>query len=964
MRSNAVIARLLVFWLAGTLLAEVKPTEAERQLAQKIAALPADEGTAAVAETESAQITAGLAQALADMSLAEHDRAKAVRLAQLALEVARRGNFLEMVAAAHAALGRALNAQANYYQATENYGRALEEYQQSGGAPSSIYRLLTGRAISRMHLGDLEGALDDDQRALALAVQTTDEVTVARIFNGMGNLYRQMGDFRRSLEAFEQSLKIAQKNGEKLGESYVLNNIGAVYADQGDYRLAIDYAKRSLQIKESLGRTDDTISSLTNLGSNYDRAGRYLEARQSLDKALHMARGTGQKSRIAEVLSVAARIDLEHGRPTAGLAKLQEGAAICRENGERLNEANILTDMAEALFDGHRYEEALAAALRARDLSRETSGTALLADAVSILGQTYRAMGKAVEARAALTEGIALTEEVRDNVGGGESEREFYLASRTDAYRELLALEMQERHTEAAFRLAERAKGRVLLDLLRGGRPSLERTMSAEERAVEVNLRGRLATLRAQREAAGSGEALPEARLAEMDARIEKARSDLSAFRATLYAAHPELRSARADVPPIALAEAAQLLPSAATALLEYVVTPTRTYLFAIARGPAGPVLRAHAIPVAGEALMAAAVRFREQIASRDPGFVETARKLHGWLLELAAKDLAGKTALVIVPDGELWHLPFQALQTPAGRFLVQDAAISYAPSLSVMHALLQGQPVAEGKPRTLLALADPAGDTPEAGREADAVARLYGAANTRMWRGSAASSEVFRANAGAFDIVHLAAHGVFDDRNPMGSHIVLAAPAKGSREDGWVEAGEVRYMNLKAALVVLSGCETARGRFENGEGSIGLNWSFWRRARGPWWPANGGWSPPALRLSWSRFTLAYWEAPAKPRRCGARRSACWPPSSFTIPFIGQASCCWVRVPERLRREATTRSREPTGSLDWHVPALPIPAGPPRTRQLGQTTQLASSGRPDIVGGPAVTARPPAARAR
>jgi CHAT domain-containing protein len=40
-------------------------------------------------------------------------------------------------------------------------------------------------------------------------------------------------------------------------------------------------------------------------------------------------------------------------------------------------------------------------------------------------------------------------------------------------------------------------------------------------------------------------------------------------------------------------------------------------------------------------------------------------------------------------------------------------------------------------------------------------------------------------------------------------------------------EAGDVRNLKLKASLVVLSGCETARGRFENGEGSIGLSWAF-----------------------------------------------------------------------------------------------------------------------------------------
>ena len=829
MSRNTRAAGLLALGLAGALLAQLpEPTPSERQQARQIAALPADRTPAAVAEMEQSQITPGLVKAIIDISTEGKNPAERVRVAQLAIAVARRGNLGEMEGMANYALAEAFFAQADYYDGVESLDVSVARYQQAGSPPRRVAGAFANRAIGRLHLGDLTGALEDDQRALQLARQSGDEVSVARILNGLGNAYKELGDFRHSLEAFEQSLKIAREKKEKLGEAFILNNIGSLYSYQGDYRLAIDYQLRSAKIKEALGKTREAITSLVNLGDSYDHAGLQAEARQTLDKALRLARQADQKMLLALALKFSAHIDLERRRDAWGFAQLEEARSLFHETGERLDEADILADIAQARFDRRQYSEAVTAALDSAALARQCSGKVVLEDAAAVLGQAYHALGKPAEARAALDESIAAIEEVRETVSGGDTERESFLAGHVDAYRELLAIEMEQGRTAPAFRLAEQAKGRVLLDLLHGGRPLLDGVLSASERRRELALRGRLAALRAQQAGAGeSGETLDSGPLRDLDARIQKARLDLFSFRSALYAAHPELRLARGDVSPVTVAEAGALLPGPDAALLEYALTPHRTYLFVIVRGPDGPVLRTHVLPLGQRTLEAEVVRFREQIATRDPGFVSVARKLHTWLLAPAAKELAGKTALVIVPDGELWRLPFQALQTASGRFLVQDTAISYTPSLSVMHAELAVRPAGAGRPRTVMVLADPSGDTPEADREAQAIATLYGEPNSHVWRGPEATSNVFRSEAGRFDVLHLAAHGVFDDRNPMVSHIVLAGPAKGSGEDGWVEAGEVRSMQLKAGLVVLSGCETARGHFENGEGAVGLSWAF-----------------------------------------------------------------------------------------------------------------------------------------
>jgi transposase len=47
------------------------------------------------------------------------------------------------------------------------------------------------------------------------------------------------------------------------------------------------------------------------------------------------------------------------------------------------------------------------------------------------------------------------------------------------------------------------------------------------------------------------------------------------------------------------------------------------------------------------------------------------------------------------------------------------------------------------------------------------------------------------------------------------------------SNDDGLLEAREVMQLDLQADLVVLSACQTARGRIGAGEGMVGMSWAF-----------------------------------------------------------------------------------------------------------------------------------------
>jgi CHAT domain-containing protein len=276
-------------------------------------------------------------------------------------------------------------------------------------------------------------------------------------------------------------------------------------------------------------------------------------------------------------------------------------------------------------------------------------------------------------------------------------------------------------------------------------------------------------------------------------------------------------------------------LPAEA-ALVEYLVTDEKTYAFVIAGGR----VEMRAIDVTRETLERQAESFRELLAGRRPDFRKPARSLYQTLIAPIADLVSTRRSWILVPDGPLWNLPFQALVDPRGRYLAEHAAIVYAPSTAAwMEMSATRHALSNSGRRELLAFGNPTipssagsegtraslASLPEAETEVKGTARLYGAGSAVYVRNQA-TEERFKAEAPRYRVLHVAGHGVLNDASPMHSYLLLAS-GNSKTEDGYLEAGELMQMDLGADLVVLSACDTARGKYASGEGIIGFSWAL-----------------------------------------------------------------------------------------------------------------------------------------
>ena len=641
----------------------------------------------------------------------------------------------------------------------------------------------------------------------------------------MGDIHYYQGNFPQALDYYQRSVNLYEKLGSRQDIAHPLLSIGDAYFAQNDNTRALEYYQRSLKICEQTFDKGGQAFLLNRIAEVYAAQGRYEEADDFYRRSLKLQEELGIKSITAITLNGIGSIRYRQGN----------------------------------------YGEAARLSARAAELAKEGNAPEVLWKTLTSLGQAYRALKQVDRAQQSFDEAIAILEKMRGQLVGSERDQQLFFENKTVPYVEMVGLLIAQNKVTEAFHYAEMAKGRMLLDVLRHGRSDISKTMTAEERDHEKQLQATVTALSSQQRKEISLRQPDKSRLAFIDAQLQKARLEYEAYETRIYAAHPDLRAGRGGSEPLSLNEAGALINDSQTALLEYVVTQNRTYLFVLTKpNSTDPVrLKVYPIEVSARELATRVADFRQRLAGNSADFKEPARSLYDLLLQPARDELEGKRAICIVPAEVLWELPFQALLSKSDKYVLEDHALSYAPSLSVLSEMkkkaLARRRTPDDSPSDgfltkisatttpalprLLAMGNPSlssrlvsqlrsaprdaslDSLPHAEQEVKALGEIYGAQESTILIGTAAREETFKATASKYPVLHFASHGVLDDVNPLYSRLLLATGS--DSEDGFLEAREIMKLDLHADLAVLSACQTARGQVGSGEGLIGMSWAL-----------------------------------------------------------------------------------------------------------------------------------------
>jgi CHAT domain-containing protein len=221
-------------------------------------------------------------------------------------------------------------------------------------------------------------------------------------------------------------------------------------------------------------------------------------------------------------------------------------------------------------------------------------------------------------------------------------------------------------------------------------------------------------------------------------------------------------------------------------------------------------------------------------------------QQLHKLLIEPIAQFLPTNPndRVIFIPQDSLFLVPFAALQDESGKYLIEKHTILTAPAIQVLELthkqrttrilntdsrMLKGaDALIVGNP-TMPSISPQIGEPPQqltslpgAEAEAKAIAQLL---NTKAITGNQATKAAIVQQLPQARIIHLATHGLLDDFKGLGVPGAIAL-APSSNDNGLLTSSEILDLKLNADLVVLSACNTGRGKI-TGDGVIGLSRSL-----------------------------------------------------------------------------------------------------------------------------------------
>ena len=650
----------------------------------------------------------------------------------------------------------------------EESARSVETPRASLDSASRAYREASNTAF---FLGDLQKAIDHGERAFALASELDDPFLKLIALSSLHQAYRDIRNHSKATDLIDLGLKLAQ---EFLPDSPRRAWWQAVfYAYRStDFRRRREYEKAIEDAKHALFL--------------------YEQFLQRLPDA-HLNNQGRKETAITNMVLIYGRLGrtyLAMGKLDDALEQYQRGVDLARRGNLKFSQVYLFQGLGDIYDRRSEHSQALDNFKKALDLARQQQRLDAISDAARRMGDVYRKMGNKTEAVASYGVAIEQIESVRSLLAS-QRNRQSYFGGGLAAYTGLIEALWENRAYGEAFNYGERIRSRTFLDML-GTKVRLSRTDSAlasEERALtELNEKGE-----------------GEQAYREFLKKVSKA--------------NPEQASLM-SVQPLTLKDVQRLLRPEQV-LLEYLVTRERTYLWAVEKRR----LRAYTIPLARKHFVLKIEALRSAISNLTSldDYQRIARDLYDRLLSPVAADITGKD-LIVVPHDILHYLPFHALYSPQGRYLVEDHAINYLSGASLL-------PFVAGKRREgskkILSIGNPhsdenRGNLPLAELEASEIKKQFPASMVLLRQD--ASEAKIKSLSPHYDVLHFAAHAELSKKEPLASSVLLASDAG---EDGRLEVREIFGMNLNANLVVLSGCETGLGALSNGDELVGLTRAF-----------------------------------------------------------------------------------------------------------------------------------------
>lgn len=664
-------------------------------------------------------------------------------------------------------------------------------------------------------------------------------------------------------KVWEEARTIAKDLRERAWEGRATGELGILSFLEGDGATAKKRVGNAFFTAVMTGDVSAQVRYFSMIGNGLNALKRYEEALEYFNRALKLADHTPDIGFpfMAYEGKAEALIALKRSGDAESL--LNQGLVEAKRSGRRGHESQLYIILGKLARVRGDPNTAIRYLKSAGELARNAQFYRMDADSMFELASVYRQENKLGLAADSLQEGItasrrigdqfylprdlAALAEIKDLQGQPQAAQSLYeqatdvldgllvnsaspnakasiVAAMSSIYVRDFALAALLRNTSKAFEIVERARGRSAADLLRASvkrRAEVPNGAPADRQITMLQLQLLHSVSITERK-----QVLADLFDAEQKRALETASQSSSSV-----------------VRPIAISELRRVLRPDEL-MLEYVVTDAGSYCIAVSRSHSGLIRLSK-----GRGALEGAVRSYLSDVRRKGNTERVERELYSTLLG-PVPEIRRTLRLIIVPDGTLNLLPFDALRSQDGKYALYSHIVSYAPSGTVLYVLRTahrnrrptlpflgvGDVRYASSPQVIAkksnnegqmtavdrGIYDLAGarfpELPGTRQEIMAAGRVFGRKSVLLM-GSEASEAAFKAEPlSKFNIIHLAVHGVAALEYPERAALVLGSDPQ-NHEDGLLQAREITALPLNADLVTLSACDTGIGKLEGEEG-------------------------------------------------------------------------------------------------------------------------------------------------
>lgn len=618
------------------------------------------------------------------------------------------------------------------------------------------------------------------------------------------------------------------------GAAYYTSIVGNGFVEAGQPQTGIKYCQ--IAIKTAYASKDMGFPFMAYEGEARGLIAlhRENEAKQVLNEAIRKAQAENSFAAEAQLLVVQGEEDIAANR-TRAIQELQHTTDFCSQHGFE----HVLAWATFELATAYKDEGDLADAARYAALAERRTETledkyhlpedfALMADLAAKAGRVERA-DRLYSRAEDVTQGLLVSLPSRQVESS-------LIATLSNVYLDHFQLAaVKLRNISKAFDILESARGRAIADQLRSGkpiqRPRNQETSAAQNEISQLQIQLLHSTLPRERR-------ILLERLFRADQMLgPEGESETPMQKASLRGTPVGLRDIQHSL-------------NSREAILEYVLDTPESICLYITRHRAGVAT----LPASREEIDKLVADYRRQVLTRTND-IQASRELYSALLKpLPAWAL--KPSLIVVPDGQLNLIPFDALTDNEGRYILAAHVVSYAPSGTALNMIENSRrknpaPImflglggvqyqATHAPESLTAgsqstttLSDPFGlkahplpDLAHSADEVNSAGKVFGSSSVLLL-GADATEAAFKAEPlNRFRIIHIAAHGIANPRYPDRAALVLGQDPS-HRDDGLLQTREIRELHLDADLVTLSACDTGIGRLDGEEGIENIERAF-----------------------------------------------------------------------------------------------------------------------------------------